>query len=490
MPVFSRTDLFKTEVRILPSSVGEYLIIYDDIDASAFEYQFEPGEVIALFEDDVAAPGNIRYKYFDSSIRSTYGELLSNITPKNMSDPRAVFGISIGLDELVTTSLFDVSIDFSGPITLNNLSLRSVSKKPFLVKEIYAIRPNGTGTLVFSGLKSVVETTSINFNSIVTASSLVLILQQPSFETKSLITRNTKSVLDSVNVNPVASKVRSSSNETIDLNSKFVYSIGMSEVSAGTKTYDLNGVYVSKPITVSTPILIGLDVSEEYILGDCDTYTPASFEYTVTRLSFNDKGQLINRNSFPILPTGLLKIGANIYDAERILVSSSTMIGKTRFRAHTISGLDIESDLVIYRDGTQLEEGTDYTINNTSAENDSDPFTEIRFLSSTTSIDLYERSIYTASYTPIHLMGTPLKLSERSEYFRSQNLSLKNNDGWLRNNNYLELSDRIGNQDIKKSTLYLSVIMRLNSYKNDKTHRLNWFSLKVGRKTESRFITI
>lgn len=546
---FTNTNFFTKQVYTLPTTPGEYAIAYNsDIAADLNDLLgytgVTAGSILVLppLTSDELGPlglGSIQYGRFVSTPVGTPTEF--NIEPPDNDIFHAIdgdentFWIHHILKETKEPNgvVSRVKLGYDGLRAINYLEIFPVSKYPFELMGVTYINEKKIETDLRISIEQFDRAYRISFEE-THAFGFVLYFKLNSFEYSVFnmndANRNSYIVQGEIEATTLdLSKTFDShyfkyrdelvgrSPEKPNIVTYCQYTIGLSEVTSGLKKYDEVGVFLAPPLSIESPGVIGLEVSEvgnPLYTNDAliqNTTLKGSFEYYVIKQDYDQKdGVLLKSTTIPVYPM------SQDYVVERLYLSENGRT-KTTFLAHSPTlanpyDLDEEEragwcELTVYKNGVLLERGLSstnlgvgidgdyYIVNNTV--NDSTVYrTEIAFNRTVDGVLEHQtdnlvspadltQDIYEVIYRPFYRANMPnfnIPVGNLYELERLTDLP------------YCYLSDNtvlLDQTDIKVySELTLKIIIRNNSYDttrgnnilhNDLTPRLNSYRLNVGQ---------
>lgn len=258
----------------------------------------------------------------------------------------------------------------------------------------------------------------------------------------------------------------------------YQYTFGFTYLAAGLAEYKDKGYFVSKPQSKNSVGLIGLQVQEfdtQYFDEVAQTVAPVgSFEYSMIKKDYNERGELINSAEVPVLPLGKTSI-----TKERIAFSATRTILPLRFLGHSSAGSG--AGIILYRNNIPLVRGIDWTFAdrlNLGDLSDSSlkpglPNTRITILHSS---DVIRTGIYTVSYTPRHIAEPNNIISYQGVTFLSTNVT--------------EHKISLGSDVVHRSDLFIKIVIRNNSFYGNKTPKLASYKLLASSVSADKYIRL
>jgi hypothetical protein len=132
----------------------------------------------------------------------------------------------------------------------------------------------------------------------------------------------------------------------------FEYVFGLKEISTIEREYGPNGFFVPELFEMSTaPNILALYTDIEYPVGDL-----SDIEVLLQKENYDVNSSLLDVETIPMLPYGTSSINERLFLAENQVVTSGNDTGLLRFYP------DFSESITVYREGTALTLGTDYTV--------------------------------------------------------------------------------------------------------------------------------
>jgi hypothetical protein len=225
------------------------------------------------------------------------------------------------------------------------------------------------------------------------------------------------------------------------------YGFSLQLVKIGKSDYKSKGVYVSKPISLNSPVLISLEASKNIVqVTDIQTgeeMPSGSIEYSILKKDYSAAGALLKTSSFSIIPLGQSLIEDEFLDL------SSSKIQTLRFLGHETNGDG--SNVKVYRNGELLILGVDWVFPDRTNVVDLSSFsidplkgqTRIELLHGT---DQISNGIYYAEYSPRYIL-------------EPQNEIIDSNVKYLESGATVHSIDYFG-EEITKSDVFIKAIIR------------------------------
>lgn len=231
------------------------------------------------------------------------------------------------------------------------------------------------------------------------------------------------------------------------------YTIGLDNIRIGKSEYKGLGVFASKPLDVEFPILLSLDVSEEFnYIGGNTSFPKSTIEYSIYKKNFDASNNLIDTEYFPVLPSGV-----NTIYREFLAVNSDTMKANTRF-------LPVASTYSVFagENTTPLTEGVDYTLTGSVVTFIHDP--------QGTGAIFDPLETYTITYDPTK----EVYMNNKATVFMDAN-------------NIIEFTLDRAVFPVNSSKVYLNVILRRNVTDRNETPSLKEYKILVAAKDTERY---
>lgn len=243
----------------------------------------------------------------------------------------------------------------------------------------------------------------------------------------------------------------------------YQYLIGFDNIRVGFSAYQPRSVYVSSPLSVENPGMVGLNAVETrpqngLTSPDSTAYFTGSVEYDIIKENFDSNGNFISAERFPVLPTGVVNVLHERLDlTHKVGASLSNNVGILRFYP------DLSQSVKIYRNGTLLTgpgpfDEWDYE---TTLSQDT-PSAENRMVRAAKIADVAPSDIYTVSYTPKVGNAQELPSSFSFPLLTTVNLGNGSRIRMIRNN--IIITDRqLESNLIASSNIYLIILLRRNT---------------------------
>lgn len=243
----------------------------------------------------------------------------------------------------------------------------------------------------------------------------------------------------------------------------YQYLIGFDNIRVGFSAYQPRSVYVSSPLSVENPGMVGLNAVETrpqngLTSPDSTAYFTGSVEYDIIKENFDSNGNFISAERFPVLPTGVVNVLHERLDlTHKVGASLSNNVGILRFYP------DLSQSVKIYRNGTLLTgpgpfDEWDYE---TTLSQDT-PSAENRMVRAAKIADVAPSDMYTVSYTPKVGNAQELPSSFSFPLLTTVNLGNGSRIRMIRNN--IIITDRqLESNLIASSNIYLIILLRRNT---------------------------
>lgn len=258
----------------------------------------------------------------------------------------------------------------------------------------------------------------------------------------------------------------------------YQYTFGFTHITTGLKGYRERGHFVSKAYRKSAPGLIAIEADEidtQYLDEVAGLQASVgSFEYSLIKKDYNERGEVIGSSEMPILP-----INKTSVVQERLPFTGTTLIVPLRFLGHSTAN---KGDTVeVYRNNILLVRGVDWTFEDRAdnadlSDEDLKPSmtsTRIRILQSS---DLIRNGIYTANYTPRHIAEPNNIISYQDIVFLDTNVT--------------EHSIDAGSETVFESDLFVKITIRNNSFYDNKTPKLASYKLLASSVDSDKFVRL
>lgn len=237
----------------------------------------------------------------------------------------------------------------------------------------------------------------------------------------------------------------------------YSYIIGFDNIKVGSSQYKSRGIHATSPLSVGACSLLGLRTREEYTYLDGGQQHPeGSLEYWIYKINYDEAGDLIDTESFPVLPVGQADI-----KRERMFVNSSTRIARLRFLADEGETISIYAN----EDFSNPIDGGEYSVSTVTSGAAS--FTEITLSASAYSSSL----IYTVSYTPLN-----------NNRYLNVNATVS-----MRDDNIVDFITKRSSSPVVSSDIYMRIILRSNVFASDVTPHIDEYKLLAALEDPERF---
>lgn len=327
----------------------------------------------------------------------------------------------------------------------------------------------------------------------------------------------------------------------------YEYQVGFDNIRVQFTTFDTRSIYVDQKTTALKPGIIGIKVKESrpykpdnsiayttdvfpvgdtspVILGAPPSVLPGKWseatgtsnkylcnvEYWLHKLDFGASGRLLQNRTIPLLP-----INTNIVMHERFLPTRSPVngvntVGKLRFWVKTPTPLakvtllssddfttknsQLRKHIRVYKNGTEIPPKDEFTTSEHGWYLDTG-YTNNTFANGTimrTGIRVDPgllTDIYTVSYVPTKSNTLSVPITSPASEYRLVDM-IGDGSMILGNNNALvALKHTVNGEEIDKSDLYVSIILRRNSPENHISAAIESLSLLTGKRDRSKFDT-
>lgn len=245
--------------------------------------------------------------------------------------------------------------------------------------------------------------------------------------------------------------------ETTTVSGLYSYIIGLDNIRVGSSQYKSRGIHVTSPLNVGACSLLGIRTKEVYTYLDGAQQQPeGSIEYWIYKVNYDEAEDLIDTESFPILPIGQADI-----KRERMFVNSSSRVARLRFLADEGETISIYTN----EDFSNPIGGGEYTVD--TVVSGAASFTEI-----TLSVNAYSPSvIYTVSYTPLN----------NNRYL---NINATTS---MRDDNIVEFVIQRSSTPVVSSDIYMRTILRSNIFVSDVSPHIDEYKLLAALENKERF---
>lgn len=391
-----------------------------------------------------------------------------------------------------------VKFDFNGYKRVNQLNINPISSSPFYITQIWV---KEVGDVAFYGvLNSEILTSSkpisINFSE-KNIKEMYIDISQPNYKRENIKLKSGDSLSKSISDNSIYSEILKNQAEEKAIEA-YVYSFGFEDVSAAFVEYYRSGVYVSGPVSSVSPISIQLDHSYNG--------SNSLLEFWITENVIRNN-LVIEQLKYPILKKGetsfaevsVLQNNKFLYSTFRAhppqTISESSQWNQiSLYNEQTLTNLAyLRSlcDIKLYKNGSLLTYGEDWVIENTSAQDESQPYTKIRLTDKTESSsdntfqasnpDKIQDDIYILDYKPIFTI-------KHNNFYLSDVIDFK--PGYLDSlTGYKYNKDGtiiIPYETNYRSDFYISIQMRNATSISSISDKLQSFKLSIGTGEESK----
>lgn len=310
---------------------------------------------------------------------------------------------------------------------------------------------------------------------------------------------NTFSVIDeilsSVKVKNIIGVLPNNSN----IFSGYNFMFGLDNVRVGISKYSRRGIYVSPSLRLTEVGQLGLKVEESrpsaatvfnvpslvtdtYDLSD-NEFLFSSIEYWVIKRDYNKNGDIVQNVMFPILPIGVSRI-----NHERLILTTKSTGGLTRNDTGTpmfFTNITL-GDIKVYRNGSLLSYDIDWYNDTTTSDqtpNSGDPMKF--YIRVAYPVD---GDIFTVSYNPVTSSTQVVPNSFSSFDGAGIGVVDLRGDATIRilNDNTIVLDKGINEQNVVESDVFLSILIRGNSARENISAFVEEYTLLIGNVDSSR----
>jgi len=220
-------------------------------------------------------------------------------------------------------------------------------------------------------------------------------------------------------------------------------------------------------------------------LSTINDFFHGSIEYWLHKLDYSERGSLLAVNTFPVLPFGAQIVLHERLSLVEVPINSVNSVGKLRFFTRLVSPFtDIDNQVKVYRNGTLLTYEDDWSVGDVvNSPGTGDPmYAKIQIASPSLT------DIYTVSYIPETSSTINLPLDDTGTL---QIVDLVGDrTARVIPENSIVFSPTKGSEIIAKSRMYLSIILRRNSAKQDVTPAVEEYLLMTSKKDETKFESV
>ena len=404
-------------------------------------------------------------------------------------------GLSVGTAFKITNELsgvvgtdLELQLTLTTPSNINWIELDPVIDAPFKITKVEYTKPTETDRRsVTSGIINVEDRIRIDIPKI-EVEKIFLTINQPNYRKSRLITNPKNIALNqieaiknsftepttndfaSVNLqilmeefarHPDVREILVQNSWTPEINDGYFYQVGLFEVDCGLSSYSENAIAVSKERRVRTPTMFGVQANLEpgisIAVSGADV---GSFEFSIIKVNFDEQGELLNIQDFPLpLVSGGLIV-------ERLYIDDTNQ-GQLRFAATSISGIE---DLANSRTLTS----TEFSLS-TSIE------TAPKSLVTIDRSDIGPANVLIVTYVPKY--GIYLD--------NNKTLTLEDNSNFQLSINEVQAvvtaEPKISNRSINFSDIYTRIIIRRNDNDSFNTPKLRDYQVLISEQDLSRF---
>ena len=417
----------------------------------------------------------------DTNVDLSFSGSISSITPGQTwrvnIEPSGTVGAVTKLELTLTR-----------PSQINWFELDPVTGNPFVITGLDYISPNTSGRIsLVDDEIAVKDKVRIDFPK-VGVEKLILTLNQRSYEAGTLrIDPDTQALSDiedlrTQNYNPTPQdtqgvgvlRLLDGYLQDQDARRLFVYEkeetaipgyfyqLGIFDVNCGLAQYSETAIAVSKETRVKTPRLFGLQTNLDPKVTLTTSGTDVgTMEYSVVKMNYDDNGELINIQDFP------MPLTSGQYITERLFLDSEKK-GVLRFTAQSVSGISVLST------GRELAT-TEYS---STTSSNVVPQTTVAI----DRLDIGPNSSLLITYKPS--FGVYLDDSKNISIIENtlSEVSLSDIE------TLVSVADKAANRHISFSDVFLRIILRRNNNDSSTTPELRDYQLMIGEDDASRFL--
>lgn len=283
--------------------------------------------------------------------------------------------------------------------------------------------------------------------------------------------------------------------------SGYEYLFGFDNIRIGLSTYQYKSIYISYPLTLKDVGLLGLKASEKrpyassltgdpvYTSTTYDTsdsyYFFSSIEYYVIKRDIDQFHNILQTTWIPMIPLDKERI-----HHERLILTEKSSgsleandIGHPMFFTSVLLG-----DIKVYRNGTLLTYGTDWTDVTSDDDETPDIGYPMRFKVKLSAVDVND--IFTISYDPAtsSIRSVPSEVSAYDPSVGTNIVDLKG-DTTIRlfRDNSVILDKGLTESKIAYTYTYLAIVLRNNSAREGLTALVEDYNLLIGTRDAGRF---
>jgi len=292
--------------------------------------------------------------------------------------------------------------------------------------------------------------------------------------------------------------------------SGFQFTTGLDNIRIGLTTYRPRGIYVSSPLEIKEPGLLGLKTIETrpsgagildapidspttYNTSD-STFFHSSIEYWAIQRDFDDNDNILKTAVFPILPVGVTRI----HHERLVLTEKSTTVKTINDQSQTMFYTDRPAGNVkVYRNGIELPSADDNTAVNDgwldiTTNNDKTANKGARMKLVVEIQKPLLGDIFTISYNP--LVSTTIAIPKTLVPFSPNGISVVDLVGDLSartiGEQIVKLDETKGLGNVVKSELRLLIMIRNNTADSSLSAAVEEYMLLVGKKDLEKFRSV
>lgn len=397
------------------------------------------------------------------------------------------FKISNVLSGTVGAEL-ELELTLTTPSDINWIELDPVIDQPFVITKVEYSQPTESGRLtIVEGAINVEDRIRIDMPR-VEVERVYLTVNQKNYRKSRLVTSPKTKALNQIETfksaqtdptvddrasvelqilmedyarNPDVRDILVQSEWTPEVNDGYFYQLGIFEMDCGLSSYSENAIAVSKERRVRTPTMFGVQANlEPGINIEISGSDVGTFEFSVIKVNFDDQGELLNIQDFPvpIVSSGLI--------TERLFINDISK-GQLRFAAASISSI---TDL----GNNRTLEATDYTLSTT---NETAPKSTVTIGRS----DIGSADVLIVQYVP--KFGIYLDDDKTLALEDNSNFQLSINEVQA----VVTAEPEIANRRVDFSDVYTRIIIRRNDNDSFNTPKLRDYQLLISEQDPNRF---
>jgi hypothetical protein len=420
-----------------------------------------------------------------------------------------------------------LELDLAGTQDVNSVEIEPAALHPITIEKISYIGNNGVEIDIEVPSRTISSPTKFNFSR-VTADKLIVHVRQKNyletqFEKKNvntnfynvLIGEQDNNLIDLDSISEDLREILTSNfllegivgiprNRNLAAEHKFYqYICGFDNIRVNFANYNDDSIFVGKALEVNNPGQVAIVTTETRpgetagVISiddtiDEDKFYHGSIEYEIVKENFDESGNFLFVDRFPILPIGQQKVvHERLFLTEIIDENTKNNAGFLRFYP------DLNTSIKVYRNGTLMTEGKydDWVINRPPVDtspglallDQTSPNVENPMRKGIRINDPVISDIFTVTYTS--LTGNSLELPKTtSSLINVVNLGDVGRIRMCRDN--LVITDRLrGANIIAKSNVYLIIKLRRNSAELHLTPTVEDYALYAGTEDQSKFVS-